>query len=504
MSQHHTPPSLWEVTARVPSLQPLDEDLTADACVVGAGIAGLSVAHGLARQGLSVVVLDRAGIGAGDTGVTTAHLASALDDHFHVLERLHGDEGARLARESHQAAVDAVPRIAEEEGFDCDFHRLDGWLFLAPEHDEELLDRELEAAHRAGFGDVQRLARAADAPFDTGPCLRFPRQGRFHPLRYLVGLAAAIQRRRSRLFRAAVTEVHDGDGPHVLTAEGRRVSAASIVVATGTPINDRVALHAKMQPYLTYAIAARLDTALPDALWWDTGDPYHYVRLHREGEAGYVIAGGEDHPTGDDPQPAHRWDALEDWTRRRFPVAEVAQRWAGQVMEPIDALAFIGRNPGDENVYVATGDSGHGMTHGLIAGMLIPDLIAGRDHPWASLYDPGRVTLRAAKGFARAGLAMTKHYAEWVTGAEGQVESAEEIAPGAGAILRRKGAPVAVYRDAGGSVHERSAVCTHLGCIVHWNAAETCWDCPCHGSRFGPTGEVVHGPATAPLAAVED
>ena len=504
MGSPHAPRSLWEATAAAPQLPLLDRDLTADVCVVGAGIAGLSVAHRLTRDGASVVVLDRGGIGAGNTGVTTAHLASALDDRYDHLERLHGRKGARLAYESHQAAIDAVPQIAAEEGFDCDFVRLDGFLFLAPEHDAELLDRELAAARRAGFGDVERLARAPESPFDTGPCLRFPRQGRFHPVRYLDGLATAVGRRGGRLLRAAVTDVAGGASPGVETAQGHRVSAAAIVVATDTPINDRVALHAKQEPYLTYAIAARLSRPVTDQLWWDTGDPYHYVRLQHDGEAWYVVAGGEDHRTGADTDPAHRWDTLERWTAERFPTTAVEHRWAGQVMEPVDSLAFIGRNPGDEQVYVITGDSGHGMTHGILAGMLIPDLIAGRESPWASLYEPSRKTLRAGARFAKAGLAMAGHYAEWVTGAEGQVGSADEIAAGAGAVLRRKGAPIAAYRDPGGTLHERSAVCTHLGCIVHWNAAETCWDCPCHGSRFGPTGEVLHGPATAPLGAVED
>jgi glycine/D-amino acid oxidase-like deaminating enzyme/nitrite reductase/ring-hydroxylating ferredoxin subunit len=503
MSSHAEPRSLWEATASLPSLPPLQEDQTADVCVVGAGIAGLSVAYQLAREGADVVVLDRAGIGAGNTGVTTAHLASALDDRFSHLERLHGRDGARLAYESHQAAIEAVARIAAEEGIDCDLVRLDGWLFLAPEHDDRRLDRELEAAHRAGFRDAARLPRALESPFDTGPCLRFPRQGRFHPLKYLAGLAEAIGRRGGRILRGAVTTVEGGGRSHVTTADGHRVSAGSLVVATAAPINDRVAVHAKQEPFLTYALSARLREVVPDELWWDTGDPYHYVRLQRDPAGWQVIVGGEDHRTGEDVHPHHRWDALERWVRERFPVGEVTHRWAGQVMEPIDGMAFIGRNPGDDDVYVVSGDSGHGMTHGVIAGALIADLVAGRANPWETLYDPGRKTLRAARSFVRAGLAMAGHYAEWVTGAEGEVEATGDIAPGSGAVVRRAGKPIATYRDPAGGLHERSAVCTHLGCIVHWNAAEGCWDCPCHGSRFAPLGEVLHGPATSPLGNAE-
>ena len=498
---------LWDEGVRLPELRDLDEDLSCDAVVIGAGISGLSTAYHLAREGQRVVVIDRLGVGRGDTGVTTAHLSSALDDYFHSLERLHGRDGARLAYESHRQAIDRIEEIVAAERIDCGFRRLDGYLFLAEEDraSPELLDREREGAHRAGFTGVERLPSAPGAPFDTGPCLRYPRQGRFHPLRYVAGLVKAIRAAGGEVLKAEASEVEGGGSPRVRTADGRTLRAAAIVVATNSPITDRVAVHAKQSPYLTYALAARLDAAVPDALWWDTGDPYVYVRLQEPprgaGEAGWVIVGGEDHPSGEElGTERERWERLESWARERFPVREVEYRWSGQWMEPVDGMAFLGRDPGGgENVYVATGDSGHGMTHGTIAGMLITDLVLGRENPWERLYDPSRKPLRASRELARAGLRVAGHYADWITGSEGDVESVEQIGRGSGGVLRRGGRPVAVYRDEQGRLHERSAVCTHLGCIVRWNDAEKSWDCPCHGSRFAPTGEVRHGPANEPL-----
>jgi Rieske Fe-S protein len=216
-----------------------------------------------------------------------------------------------------------------------------------------------------------------------------------------------------------------------------------------------------------------------------------------------LIVGGEDHKTGQDESAEDRHGRLEAWARTRFPMmTDVPYRWSGQVMEPVDGVAYIGRNPGDEdNVYVATGDSGMGMTHGTIAGMLLTDLIVGRDTRWAALYDPSRKTLRAIGEYLKEGANMAAQYADWLTA--GEVESAEAVAPGSGAVVRRGLRKVAVFRDEEGRLHERSAVCTHLGCIVRWNGVERTWDCPCHGSRYDRFGGVITGPAPQDLSAAE-
>jgi glycine/D-amino acid oxidase-like deaminating enzyme/nitrite reductase/ring-hydroxylating ferredoxin subunit len=506
--------SVWMATATVPPFPALTGDLEAHVCVVGAGIAGMTTAYLLAREGKGVVVLDDGPVGGGQTRRTTAHLSNAIDDRYFEVERLHGERGARLAAESHTAAVDRIEAVAREEKIDCDFERVDGYLFGPPGGPSEVIDRELEAAHRVGLTQVERLPRAPLDSFDTGPCLRFPRQGQFHPLKYLAGLAAAIQRAGGRIFCGTHAEAVEGGAPaRVKCAGGRVVSAGAVVVATNTPVNDRVAIHTKQAPYLTYVLAARVPRgSVPRGLYWDTLDPYHYVRLQSVppggaagGPAGraaeeLLIVGGEDHKTGQADDHAERYARLEGWARERFPMMrEVEFRWSGQVMETVDGLAFIGRNPLDEpNVFIATGDSGMGMTHGTIAGMLLTDLILGRDNPWATLYDPSRKALRAAGEFARENLNVLRQYGDWLTG--GDAASPEEIAPGKGGVVRRGLAKVAVYRDDRGTFHERSAACSHLGCVVGWNDSEKTWDCPCHGSRFDRFGKVLNGPANTDLA----
>ncbi|HUQ83887.1 MAG TPA: FAD-dependent oxidoreductase [Gemmatimonadaceae bacterium] len=495
--------STWMATADVPTFAPLAADAECDVCIVGAGIAGLTTAYTLARAGKNVIVLDDGPIGGGETGRTTAHLSWALDDYYTEIEKMLGADKARLAAESHREAVDRIEAIVKAERIDCEFERLDGYWFATKVADARLLDAEADAARRAGAGQVERVGGIPGLPFQPLAALRFANQGQFHPLKYLTGLAHAIVRLGGRIHCGShVAEFEKRPRrPQVKTSDKHTVTADSIVFATNSPVNDWVTMHTKQAAYRTYVIATRVPRgAVPRGLYWDTEEPYHYVRQANgvDGEP-VLIVGGQDHKTGQADDPERRFAALLAWTRRHFPmVGDVAFRWSGQVIEPNDYMAFIGRNPGDENVFIVTGDSGHGMTHGTIAGTLIPDLILGIENRWEKLYDPSRVTARSAGSFVRENMNVAAQYADWIT--SGEVSSPDEITPGAGAVMREGAKKFAVYRDDDGSVHIRSAVCPHLYCIVDWNSAEKTWDCPCHGSRFDRYGKVINGPATSDLA----
>ena len=500
--------SVWLATADLLKPSPLIGSEETDVCVVGAGIAGITTAYMLALEGRSVVVIDDGAIASGETHHTTAHLVNALDDRYFELERLHGQRGAKLAARSHTVAIETIEEIVGRENIECEFERVSGYLFAPPGESTDILARELAAAQRAEV-DVEHVEHLPLDFYDFGPALRFPNQAQFHPLKYVNGLAAALKRLGGRIYGDThAISIEGGSRPHVETAAGQRITANKVVVATNTPVNDRVTMHTKQAPYRTYVIGARVPTgSIPRLLLWDTPDPYHYIRLqsangNRSHE--YLIVGGEDHKTGQADDFDSRFAALESWARERFPmISDVPLRWSGQIIEPVDGLAFIGRNPGDENVYIATGDSGNGMTHGTIAGILVTDLIAGRENTWATLYDPARKSLRAVSQFARENLNVAVQYADHVT--PGDVKTADDIAPGSGAIVRRGFRQIAAYRDTIGNLHEHSATCTHLGCVVTWNATEESWDCPCHGSRFDKfDGHVLNGPAIKGLPRADD
>ncbi|HEU5048225.1 MAG TPA: FAD-dependent oxidoreductase [Rickettsiales bacterium] len=500
--------SVWQTDEmQEPVFSTLADNLTTEICIVGAGIAGLTIGYLLAKEGKSVVILDAWGLASGETSRTTAHLTAVLDDRFYNLESLFGVENSRLAAESHMAAINRIENIIKAENIDCDFERLDGYLVALEDDQKDAFNQEHDALRRAGFADMDVHTHVPVPGIQlSAPTMRFPQQGTFHATKYMTGLANTFLRLGGQIYTGShVNEVKGGKAAYVKTDNGMQVQASHVVVATNTPVNDWVKMHTKQAAYRTYVVGFEIPKdSYPNFLLWDMQDPYHYVRIVRGSTHDVLIVGGEDHKTGQAQDPADRYRRLEQWTQRYFAtIGAVKYRWSGQVMEPIDSLAFIGRNPGDEhNVYIATGDSGNGMTHGTIAGMLIADLIQGRPNAYEKLYDPARKTLKAVPCFIKENAnAAERMVADRIKGSK--VESALALRSGEGAVLRDGTSKIAVYKDENGQLHERSAVCPHLGCIVQWNPGEKSWDCPCHGSRFGINGEILNGPATKPLDTLE-
>ncbi len=502
--------SFWFASAKMPfSFEKLNTNIDIDILVIGGGIAGLTTAYCLAKEGRKVVLVEDGFIGSGETGRTTGHLTCALDDRYFQLEKTFDLPTAKLAAESHMAAIEWIANTVKQNNIDCHFKRVDGYLFSHHSDSAETLQDEFKATQRAGI----RTEMLSNIPAITTEkfkgCIKFPNQAQFHILLYMEGLADAFLQLGGKIYTETKAESITKEGA---SANGFKIKANHIVVATNTPVNDWVAMHTKQWPYRSYVIAAKIPKGkLPYALWWDTGDsdskwiskPYHYIRLEEYNDQyDLLISGGEDHRTGqaddEDIKEEDRYTNLENWTRLHFPlIEEIVFKWSGQVMEPVDALAYIGRNPGDENIYIITGDSGNGMTHGTLGGMIIKDIINGVENPWIKMYSPSRITVKVTGDYLHEVGNMVAQYADWITPED--IKQSSQLLRGEGAIISSGLKKMAVYRNEENLLFTCTAICPHLGAILQWNADEKTFDCPMHGSRFTSEGVVINGPATSDL-----
>ncbi|CAF3371804.1 unnamed protein product [Rotaria sp. Silwood2] len=501
--------SIWNATVRTLKFKPVSENLNTEVCIVGAGIAGLLAGYFLSKEGKKVIIIDDGEVAGGETSRTTAHITNVIDDRYYEIEKLHGNENARLAAGSQTAAINALEKIVKEEKIDCDFKRIDGFLFFTPDEDADELQKEYEACTRAGLNIVISETSPIET-FNSYPCLKFPNQAEFHPLKFLNGICKAIIKYGGEIFTNSHAEgIEDSDKEKnkkatVILTKKKTITAENVIVATNSPISDYLAIHTKQAPYMTYVIGFIIpQDYVKEGLYWDDADPYHYIRRYFDGEDEILIVGGEDHKTGQEDNPDERYNCLEEWAKQHFSeLGKIKYRWSGQVMEPVDGLSFIGKDPENKNsVYITTGDSGMGMTHAAFSGILLKDLICEYENPWAELYDPKRITVKAADEFLKEGVNVVAQFVDYVT--PGDESSVKEIANGEGALIREGLKKIAAYRDEKGDLHKFSAVCPHLKCIVQWNPSEKTWDCPCHGSRFDSKGVVINGPALSNLEEIK-
>lgn len=500
----HTAWDQQDLQAKYPKL---DQDLNADVVVVGAGIAGLSVAYNLVKAGKNVVVLEGRVIGSGQTGRTTAHIMPWNDDYYMMIAKNYGEDNAFLVGDSHRKAIDFIFKTVENEGIDCELERVDGYLVPHIEEDKsvmEMLLSEYEASKKAGF-DVSLVDMHQDPSLGKwSQGVKFPGGGDFHPLKYIQGLADAITKMGGKIYENS--RVKEQDGNKVTTFEGKSLTGGAVVLATNSPIHSNLAVHARQPPSRSYVVGFKVKKGdIQRAQWWDTLSPYHYARIESKPDFDVLILGGEDHPSGllqpDEYPPA--FENLEKYGRAHWPVGEVIYKWTGQLYEPVDFLHFYSHNPLDlSNTYIATGDSGQGMTGGTLAGIIISDLILGRPNPWASLYDADRPpppTLEVGQAVIEPVLATAQGYANNLPLLGSEFTSVEGIANKSGAVVNIGLKKVAVYKDESGIAHQFSAVCPHLECAVKWNPSDSTFDCPCHGSQFDTKGRCIQGPSTADL-----
>ena len=498
--------SYWFDSSKRPRFRPLARSLSVDVLVVGGGVTGIVTSYLLHKAGLRVALLERERLASRDSGHTTAHLTCVTDKRLHELANDLGQDHAKATWDAGTAAVDEIERLVQEKNIECEFSRVPGYLH-APVSGGKVderpnLKKDAQLANEFGFN----AAYLGRVPFMNTPGVRFADQAKFHPLKFLFALAKEIHGDGARIFENSPVTKFDSKKKRA-KANGHWINYDRVVLATNNPLLGESGLlggtlfQTKLSLYSSYVVGAVIPRgSIPIASFWDTNDPYQYLRVDRHGASDYVIFGGEDHKTGQVRNTETCFRKVEKSLLDLVPLAKIDHRWSGQVILANDGLPYIG--PNEEDQFIATAYCGNGYTFGVTAAVMARDWITGIKNPWRDLFSPDRKVIR---GGTWDYLRENKDYPYYLIqdrfrSPEGK--SLRAVKREEGKILKLGRKKVAVYRDQRGKVKKMSAVCTHMGCLVRWNQAESTWDCPCHGSRFGPKGNVLAGPAEAPLARV--
>jgi glycine/D-amino acid oxidase-like deaminating enzyme/nitrite reductase/ring-hydroxylating ferredoxin subunit len=488
---------LWKDTAlRNRAVERLEGSKEAEVVVIGGGITGLTTALILAEAGKKVIVLEASTIGDGTTGYSSCHLTTDIDEEYRSISSDFNDEITEIVAESRKTGIAFIEKISKEKNIDCDFQRVSGYWYTEMAEDVSKLKEEFEAALKTGL-EIS-MVNNVPLPFPVKKGLKFENQAQFHSQKYLNGIADYLKGKGCELFeQSQVNHIDEKDDYYWVKTSSGTVKAKRIVLATHLPIFFNV-LQMVTAPYRSYMIAVRLNNEnYPEGLFWDTAEPYHYIRTYRDTQGPLLLVGGADHKTGDEEASCNSFPDLEKYTRERFDVKEIAYRWSGQYYEPADGLPYIGRTLFSKNAYVATGFSGDGLVYGTIAGLLISDMILEKENRWLRAYDSRRFTPAAsAFEFIKENADVFKHF---ISDRKADAEQLSEVKAGEGKIVKINGEKLAIARDEHNELHALSPVCTHMKCFVQWNYAEKSWDCPCHGSRFSIDGEVIYGPAVKEL-----
>ena len=494
---------VWIDTAPIRKFPKLQKNINVDVLVVGAGVTGITTAYLLKKAGSTIALIERERVASMDTVHTTAHLTYVTDVGLQQLVRNFGKDHAQAAWDAGAAAIDEIERIVKEEGSDCEFTRVPAYMHVrvdgSSKKEASSLKKEADLAAKLGF-DAAYLNLA---PYFNLPAVHFANQAKFHPRKYLRSLVEKISGSGSHVFEKSAASEFDSK-KRCVKVNRNWISFDRVVMATNNPlvglasIASATLLQTKLSLYTSYALGARVPiNTVPEALFWDTRDPYDYLRIDRHRGFDYIVYGGEDHKTGQKKKTQNAYARLLARLKKIIPKANIDHRWSGQVICTPDGLPYIGENA--EHQFMATGYCGNGITFGTVAATMARDWTTGRKNPWTDLFAVDR---KKIKGAMWNYLRENKDYPYYMIKdrlARAEADSVRELKPGEGMIIGRRGKKVAAFRDPRGHIHRLSPVCTHLGCLVRWNSSESTWDCPCHGSRFKPTGEVIAGPAEEPL-----
>lgn len=495
--------SLWQ---NEPSYVPQKHNFIGaayDVVVVGGGMTGVVTAYLLQQQGKRCLLAEANNLGFGTTGGTTAHLNTLLDTPYTTISSNFNKDTARLVADAASDAIKLIEGHINSLAIECEFARTEAYLFSQDEDETKELDRILNASLEAGLDAGYVLDLPIPVAFEKA--VRFNDQAKFHPMKYLNGIAKAFESIGGQIVgQCRVTSVDESEEMLSISTSQGRISAKNIVYATHIPPGINL-LHLRCAPWRSYAMAVKLSNGnYPDGLIYDMKDPYHYYRTQRIDGQDFLIAGGKDHKTGADEKTEKSFLTLSAHLQRIFDIADITHQWSSQYFESADGLPYIGVLPGvSERVYVATGFGGNGMIYSHVAAVeLSHHILTGKSY-YDESFSPSRIKPVAGfTNFVTHNSEVIKHFVgKWF--ATTHLEELSQLAPGEGKVVTFDGKRIALSKDENGKIHAVSPLCTHMKCNVAWNGAELSWDCPCHGARYSLDGKVLTGPADHDLETIE-
>ncbi|MFC6998736.1 FAD-dependent oxidoreductase [Rufibacter roseus] len=494
--------SIWRQDAEATHYPTLHEEIEADVAIIGGGITGITTAHLLASAGKRVVVLEALQVAESTTGYSTGNLYSYVGEYLQKLKTKYDQETVSRVMASRASAVDMIESLTNKFSIDCHFKRIPFYLTTEHAEEDEFIRNEFEIAQAAGT--PAHFDTTSPLPFPIGSAFRLDHQAQFNPMVYVKSLARHTAGPNCQIFEnSKVLKVDEGD-THVVHTQHGKVRAKQVVHATHTPKGIWF-LHTLLGPYREYALGVKLNQPYPEGTYWNYHAMHHHSLRTYTNDQGehFLLVLGESHKVGHKENNQENFQKLEQYVRERFDVKSVEYRWGAQQYKPADGLPYIGQRDKDSGIYVGTGYAADGLTYGTLAAMVISDLILGKENPYADMYSPNRHNpMKSAGKFMKENTDVMMQLIKDLP-YRSQVEKLDEIPVGEGKNVEIDGKNYGAYRDHSGHLHVVSAMCTHMGCVVHWNKSETSWDCPCHGSRFDFEGKVLEGPAYYNLSKME-
>ncbi|MBZ9730630.1 FAD-dependent oxidoreductase [Salegentibacter sp. JZCK2] len=495
---------IWNMFEPANDFPLLKEVQNVDVSIIGGGITGISTAYFLKKAGLRVAVLEAGKIGMGTTGHSTGNLYLIIAELLSSLDSKYDEEIIKKVLKSRASALGTIEKIIQEKELDCDFSHQPMYLFSKDKADK--IEKEISISSKLGISNAE--VANDNFPFEAKKILKYPEQAQFNPFLYVTQLAHKIVSKECQIFQdSKVEEINKLDsGSYNLKTEQGSVFSRYLVHATHTPKGIDLKFDTTLGPYREYALAAKLNNDnYPSGIFWEySGKEKFSFRSYKRNGQRYVMAVGKSYKVGQSQNNSELLESLESYLKEKFSVKEITHFWGGQNYKPADLLPSIGRKSEGENEFIATGFSTDGLIYGSLAGKIITDLITGNKNEFEEVFNPLRVNpVKSAKSFTKETLNVAKEFfKDHILGSS--TEELQKLKIGEGKVMEIEGKKLAISRGDDESYRVVSANCTHLGCIVHWNDLEKSWDCPCHGSRFQPSGEVIEGPAMDDLFNVSD